>query len=412
MSLFIHHYTLIPKSPLNAKMRIEGGRAREVKGVLIRNEKGGVGCLQVWEELGDPSLEAQLSALKRGEPLALGAQALLCANRDAQAREEGVPLLEHPNWIPPSHGTLPPGVSMEELENMYRAGFRTMKLKVSGQSEMDRLDLVAKLEEMSYEFPDLLWRLDFNGTLPPESVYDMWTQANEATRDGIELFEDPSPFDEQNWYRWKRQGIRMGLDRLPSSTQGDWGIFLEDFYPHEQASRRQELEEKQKSLRSEHDGFWKRFWKGWTEDYRRAKFIEKTFKRLSFDFVVYKPALARLPRFFVSEELRTLYKMLGCPIIVTSYMEHPVGQVWAAYSSMLLNRALAKILATPGPVDLLNEEDRNRLPLAGLVTQHLYEETPFSDYMGEATPEFPVTHEGDTGLGFDSLLDELDWKAL
>ena len=64
--VFYYEYSLTACGPLNA-------RAAEVcrKGALIRTEEGGYGCIQPWPELGDHSLQKELDALRKGNPLPL-----------------------------------------------------------------------------------------------------------------------------------------------------------------------------------------------------------------------------------------------------------------------------------------------------------------------------------------------------
>ncbi len=84
----------------------------------------------------------------------------------------------------------------------------------------------------------------------------------------------------------------------------------------------------------------------------------------------------------------------GLPVF-TSYLDHPLGQCWAAYSA-------AKFYQDTDPADI---------PLCGLVTQHVYRPTDFSELLGmDITPEFNVP-DG-LGLGFDDLLAAQDWKSL
>lgn len=78
--------------------------------------------------------------------------------------------------------------------------------------------------------------------------------------------------------------------------------------------------------------------------------------------------------------------------IVTSYMDHPVGQAWAAYEAACLNDTGHEVL------------------LCGLVTQHLYRKTAFSELMGGPSPVFPRL--SGTGLGFDDLIELVPWKKL
>jgi O-succinylbenzoate synthase len=84
----------------------------------------------------------------------------------------------------------------------------------------------------------------------------------------------------------------------------------------------------------------------------------------------------------------------GLPVF-TTYMDHPLGQCWAAYN--------AAVFYTGKPA-----ED---VPLCGLVTHHVYRPNAFSEELGmNITPEFPVP--AGTGLGFDKLLAALPWKKL
>lgn len=84
----------------------------------------------------------------------------------------------------------------------------------------------------------------------------------------------------------------------------------------------------------------------------------------------------------------------GLPVF-TTYMDHPLGQCWAAYNA-------AKFY-TGKPAE--------EVPLCGLVTHHVFRPNEFSERMGmEITPEFPVP--AGTGLGFDDLLAALPWKKL
>lgn len=83
----------------------------------------------------------------------------------------------------------------------------------------------------------------------------------------------------------------------------------------------------------------------------------------------------------------------GQRAMVTSYMDHPFGQAFAAWE--------AGRLALQFP----------SLPVSGgLRTHHLFEPDAFSEALGPWTPDFrpPPGH----GLGFDDLLAKLPWKRL
>lgn len=75
-------------------------------------------------------------------------------------------------------------------------------------------------------------------------------------------------------------------------------------------------------------------------------------------------------------------------VVVTSYMDHPVGQAFAAWE------------AGRAGVD----------EVCGLQTHGLFKTDEFTEMLGVAGPEFQVP-EG-TGLGFDDLLEGLSWTKL
>ncbi len=84
----------------------------------------------------------------------------------------------------------------------------------------------------------------------------------------------------------------------------------------------------------------------------------------------------------------------GMPVF-TTYLDHPLGQCWAAYNAALFYK------------DVPAEE----VPLCGLVTQHIYRSNAFAEELGlDITPDF-IPPRG-TGLGFDALLSALTWKKL
>nr|WP_281375588.1 enolase C-terminal domain-like protein [Haloferula luteola] len=84
---------------------------------------------------------------------------------------------------------------------------------------------------------------------------------------------------------------------------------------------------------------------------------------------------------------------MGQQVIVTSSMEHPLGQCAAAWEAAKLN------VQFPGLVGV-----------CGLQTHHLFTPCPFSERLGRWSPEFQSP--GGTGLGFDDLLERLPWKKL
>jgi O-succinylbenzoate synthase len=104
-------------------------------------------------------------------------------------------------------------------------------------------------------------------------------------------------------------------------------------------------------------------------------------------FMVIKPAMDE-PLLLAESALQN-----GQRVVVTSAMDHPVGQAFAAWEAARL------ALQMPGLVDV-----------CGLQTHHLFEPDPFTELLGPWTPDFhpPEGH----GIGFDDLLEILPWKRL
>lgn len=96
------------------------------------------------------------------------------------------------------------------------------------------------------------------------------------------------------------------------------------------------------------------------------------------DFVILKPALTRLEDFPQSHTRK----------IVTSYMDHPLGQSFAAVAA--------------GRAQITE--------ICGLQTHGLFEKDAFTEQLGPITPDF--TAPAGTGLGFDHLLEALPWQKL
>lgn len=109
--------------------------------------------------------------------------------------------------------------------------------------------------------------------------------------------------------------------------------------------------------------------------------------RMGAQVVIIKPAIDE--PFLLAE----VAVMRGQRIVLTSYMDHPLGQTFAAWEAARLG------LLIPGTTGI-----------CGLQTHHLFQPNPFIELLGPWKPEFKIP--GGTGLGFDDLLDELPWAKL
>ncbi|MFK7910405.1 MAG: hypothetical protein AB8F34_07355 [Akkermansiaceae bacterium] len=83
----------------------------------------------------------------------------------------------------------------------------------------------------------------------------------------------------------------------------------------------------------------------------------------------------------------------GSKVVFTSYMDHPVGQSYAAWQAGVAASHFSSVVDT-----------------CGLITHGLFEPNAFTECLGTPSPQFnPATG---TGLGFDDLLAELEWTPL
>ena len=180
-------------------------------------------------------------------------------------------------------------------------------------------------------------RIDFNATLTAEEFVEI---AKTLPRERIDFIEDPCPYDPDVWRELRvKTGLRLALDRAPSPSQ-----------------RRQEC-----LCHTSGDPMW----------HRHSCLCSVN----SYDVLILKPALEEIP-------------CADAEIVVTSYMDHPIGQLCAAYAA-----ATANIKST-----------------CGLITHVLFENDPFIERMRIDGTRL-VAPEG-TGWGFDDLLENLPWRKL
>lgn len=85
--------------------------------------------------------------------------------------------------------------------------------------------------------------------------------------------------------------------------------------------------------------------------------------------------------------------MNGQAAVMTSYMDHPLGQAFAAWEAARMGLIFPGLVAT-----------------CGLQTHHLFEKDAFTESLGEWKPDFTIP-DG-TGLGFDDALAALTWVKL
>jgi len=205
-----------------------------------------------------------------------------------------------------------------------------------GPDPPDSFDTV-KLKSIDVIPDRVRLRFDFNAMLTAEEFVEI---AETLPHERIDFIEDPYPYDASTWRELReRTGLRLALDRAPSSSQ-----------------HRQEC-----LCHTSGDPMW----------HRHSCLCSVN----SYDVLIIKPALAEIP-------------CTDTEIVVTSYMDHAIGQLCAAYAA-----ATANIKST-----------------CGLITHVLFENDPFIERMRIDGTRL-VAPEG-TGWGFDDLLEKLSWRTL
>ncbi len=329
-----HAYSLHPRDAFG---NVASGQAR--KGALLRvqypgGEQGYADC-HPWPELGDLSLTMQLKKLQTGEWTDLLLRSMEFAWTDAQARSQGLNLLDV-CAIPPSHFLMPclERFTPESLEHCVSQGFRRIKIKLGknpleeGQYLVKQLDpLRALLSSVKVKF-----RLDFNSSMTEDQVHVFLAQI-QPILDFLDFIEDPTPFVASAWENiQKRWGIRLALDRFPVTQ-------FESLTPG------------------------------------------------AFSIVVFKPAIQSM------EKIKALALRLDCPLAVTSYLDHPLGQLCAAKAA-----------------GVLQSDPRLKIEEGGLLSHSAYKENDFSSALRTNGP-FLLPSPG-TGFGLNERLAALTWSPL
>ncbi|RBP44511.1 O-succinylbenzoate synthase [Roseimicrobium gellanilyticum] len=130
-------------------------------------------------------------------------------------------------------------------------------------------------------------------------------------------------------------------------------------------------------------------WMGMQERYRVRLALDKQLRGSyeGYDVAVLKPG-RREWRDLVSELPRYTR------VVMTSAMDHAIGQSFAAYEAAVAWQELGE-----------------RLDLCGLSTEHLFAQDDFFGRMKSKGGVLQVDREG-TGLGFDKVLKKLKWERL
>jgi O-succinylbenzoate synthase len=315
--LRFHRYELTPKSAPNRLSSAQPRRGCLLKVKFADLAHAGYADLFPWPELGDEPLELQLAALNDRIPFRQGAAAISWAHYEAQAKQKNLTLLSDAGC--PSHVTL--------LDrHVIPAGFTTAKLKITHE-DIHRWD---EVERFFVKFPQMLWRLDFNGLFNTiKDAHSFWDHVSPAAKERIEFLEDPYHADlmEMPDALSVFDGTDVAVDRNPTPVALDLA----------------------------------QVW-------------------------VIKPV------YFSPDYLFSEARSFSGKVVITSNMDHPLGQITALHATQRLQKTLG-----------------TRLLPGGLLTQDLYQTHEHRSWVKQQGECLWPTQTG-AGWGLNEQLEALDWQ--
>ncbi len=327
--LYIHRYRLTLRLAGNAL-----STRRVLEGFLIRCGNG-FGCVHPWPELGDPDVEELLAALRDGKRHRLLDRALACAAEDGTARSEGRSLF---GAVVAEDAT---GFSRKE-DAPGREVLRDAAVEFSLRGNRLRIPRSHATITGDADFPAL-------AAAGFTTVKLKTHGADPALRERVAAVA--------------AAGLRVRIDCNGTGvamlaalrTWADSVDFIEDPEPYHAAR-----------------------WRAIREQFGFRLALDRldSADAGGYDVRVLKPALETC-------EARCV------PVVFTGYMDHPLGQMWAALEA-------ARYAG----------EQR----LAGLLTHHLFEPDDFIEAVRSDGPQ--LLPPGGTGLGFDALLETLPWDRI
>ncbi len=342
-SVEIHRYSLIPVSAPNSRSTANvrhgcllrfGFNSQSRTQEHVSPEVGYADCFP-WPELGDEPLEKQLDSLRTGLLTPITERSLFFAWHDAVARSAGVSLFKDLE-IPPSHFLVTDlaGLNESTIHSQSKLGFRLFKLKV-GKNPKTEASIIRRFTS-DFESEKMKLRLDFNSSLNPETLNQFLDDLGEAAG-LIDFLEDPIPFDPRAWASLERDWkIRLALDRINPSK------------------------------------------------------LEQTLRQIpgsGVSVIVIKPA-SQDPTPLINAA-----KKNAASLVFTSSMDHPLGQLCAAWC--------AGMAATQGT---------RMIEPGGLLSQSSYLDHPWHDAIQSAGPHLIIP--SGPGFGLDHRLEKLRWERV
>lgn len=303
------------------------------KGALLKivhdDDTIGYADCHPWTEWGDLPLQHQLDQLKNNKMTPLLIRSLHFAQLDATARAMNVSLFKDLQ-IPKSHYLVRNVEQVHEGELADAIQKGFSTFKIKMGNNTFESEIESLKKVLAWlSVVDYRLRLDFGGKLTKKRFLGILPHLDFLMKK-LDFIEDPFPFDADVWDEIQKEyKIKLAADHLSHQA-----------IDHPESAA----------------------------------------------FLVIKPAIQDEAIFL--SELESNQKL-----VITSYLDHPLGQVSAAYVACLCYKKAPKRVAT-----------------CGLTSHQSYLPNPFSKQLSIKNGHL-VPPSG-TGLGFNDLLENLDWNSL
>jgi len=302
------------------------------QGTLLKVEHPGLGFgyadLFPWPELGDAPLSDQLDLLKHGIYTPQTRNALEFTRLDAHARQSGASLWEGLE-IPKSHALATDPESLLKNETLEAILEKGFtRIKIKLGNTPESDAFL--ISRLSEELRGRAkLRLDFNSSLQEKPWKHFCRELSEEAIDTIDFIEDPVAWSSTTGFGPAPRGLKLALDR------GSDSLAETQAYP---------------------------------------------------EVLVVKPAVSNVRKLL--QKAKELKKRL----VFTSYLDHPLGQLWAAWSASKAAKEFS-------------------MEICGLLSQDAYEPHPWSKLLQTQGPSL-VPPSG-PGIGYQDALETLcEWREL
>jgi O-succinylbenzoate synthase len=302
------------------------------QGALLKIEHDDLGVgyadLFPWPELGDEPLADQLAMLQSGLFTSLSRNSFVFTRADARARSEKKSLWEDLT-IPKNHKLVTDAASLLTSETLEQILSEGFeKLKLKLGREPKSEANLINKIAKTLSGRAKL-RLDFNSSLSMENWQAFCESLSSEAIHAIDFIEDPIEWDSKEGFGLSPRHLKLAVDRASDAV------------------------------------------------------IDAM---TCPDVIIIKPAVSDVASSLV--KAKNWHKR----IVITSYLDHPVGQLWAAWSAA-------------------NAAKETTIDLCGLLSQNAYEPNPFQTLLKTQGPELLPPHG--TGIGWNEELETLcEWKEL